>query len=71
MAILSTLRPSGIFYGILVPFVVIWYIFPVLLCCTEKNLATLFPATIGTTRSLPASLDLCLCTSYLVAFMYI
>jgi hypothetical protein len=27
-AILSTLRPNGIFYGHLVHLVVIWYIFP-------------------------------------------
>jgi hypothetical protein len=41
----------GIFYGHLVYiitaiwytyFVVLWYIFPVLVCCNEKNLATLF-----------------------------
>jgi hypothetical protein len=42
----------GIFYvhlvyftairNILFPFVVIWYILPVLVCCTKKNLATLF-----------------------------
>jgi hypothetical protein len=31
----------GTFYGPLVYFVVIWYIFPVLVCCTKKNLATL------------------------------
>jgi hypothetical protein len=31
----------GIFYGKLVNVVVIWYIFPVLVCFTEKNLATL------------------------------
>jgi hypothetical protein len=30
-----------IFYGHLVKFVVIWYIFPVLVFCTKKNLATL------------------------------
>jgi hypothetical protein len=35
------LRPNGIFYGHLVHFVVIWYIFPVLVCCTEENMATL------------------------------
>jgi hypothetical protein len=27
--------------GYLVHFMVIWYIFPVLVCCTEKNLAAL------------------------------
>jgi hypothetical protein len=31
----------GIFYGYLVHFVYIWYIFPVLVTCTKKNLATL------------------------------
>jgi hypothetical protein len=31
----------GKFNGHLVQFVVIWYIFPILVCCTKKNLATL------------------------------
>jgi hypothetical protein len=31
----------GIFYGQLVHFVVIWYILPILVCCTKINLATL------------------------------
>jgi hypothetical protein len=31
----------GIFYYHLVYFIVIWYIFPVLVCCAKKNLATL------------------------------
>jgi hypothetical protein len=42
------LLPFGIFYGNLVSFIVIWYIlwsfgilFSVVVCCTEKNLATL------------------------------
>jgi hypothetical protein len=42
------LWPLGLFYGPLVYFVTIWYIlllfgtfFPVLVCCTNKNLATL------------------------------
>jgi hypothetical protein len=53
-AIWTILRPFGIFCGILEYFMVIWYIlwqfgifyghfgmfFPVLLCCTQKNLAT-------------------------------
>jgi hypothetical protein len=34
-AIWYVLRPFGIFY-------VFWYIFPVLVCCSKKNLATLF-----------------------------
>jgi hypothetical protein len=41
MANLSVLHPNGILYGHMVHFVVIWYIYPVLVCCTEKNLATL------------------------------
>jgi hypothetical protein len=48
VGILSILRPNSTFYrqtvhfiAILVYFVVIWYILPVLECCTEKNLATL------------------------------
>jgi hypothetical protein len=43
MTIWSILRPLKIFYGHLVYFVVIWYIFPVLVSCTKKNLATLLP----------------------------
>jgi hypothetical protein len=35
------LRPFGIFCGYLVYFMVIWYVFPVLVCCATKNLATL------------------------------
>jgi hypothetical protein len=31
----------GLFYGNLVYFTAIWYIFPVLECCANKNLATL------------------------------
>jgi hypothetical protein len=40
---LCSLRPNGTFYGHLVHFVVIWYIFPVLVCCPVQNLATLLP----------------------------
>jgi hypothetical protein len=47
MAIWYILWPFGIFYGHLVYFMAIWYIlwqlgifFPVLECCTLKNLAT-------------------------------
>jgi hypothetical protein len=39
-------RPSGIFYGHLGDFITIWYIFPGLVSCTKKNLATLFIETI-------------------------
>jgi hypothetical protein len=38
--ILTILRPFGIIYFHLVYFVAIWLFFPVLLCCTKKNLAT-------------------------------
>jgi uncharacterized membrane protein YesL len=41
MAIWSILLPFSIFCGHLLYFVVIWYIFPVLVCYTNKNLATL------------------------------
>jgi hypothetical protein len=47
MVISNILRPLGIFYGHLVYFwpfgrvVVLWYIFPVLIYCVRKNLATL------------------------------
>jgi hypothetical protein len=47
-AICYTLWPFGIFCGNLVYFMVIWYIFPVLVCCTKKNLATLVRC--GTTK---------------------
>jgi hypothetical protein len=38
---MDILRSFVIFYGLLVKFMVIWYIFPVLVSCTKKNLATL------------------------------
>jgi hypothetical protein len=41
-AIRNILRTYGIFYGHIIYFVAIWYIFPVLVCCTKKNLATLY-----------------------------
>jgi hypothetical protein len=40
-AILSILCPKGIHYGHLVHFLTFGIFFPVLVCCTEKNLATL------------------------------
>jgi hypothetical protein len=43
MAIGNILRTFGIVYNHLVHFVFIWYIFPVLVSCTNKNLATLGP----------------------------
>jgi hypothetical protein len=39
IAIWSILRTFGIFHDHLVHFVFIWYIFPVLVSCTKKNLA--------------------------------
>jgi hypothetical protein len=41
MVICSILWPSGLFYGFLVCFKVIWYILPVLVSCSKKNVATL------------------------------
>jgi hypothetical protein len=46
-AIENILWPFGIFCGNLVYFVAIWYIFPVLVIWTKKNLATLFVVTKG------------------------
>jgi hypothetical protein len=42
MAIWNILKPFGIFYDHLVISWQIWYIFPVLVYCVKKNLATLF-----------------------------
>jgi hypothetical protein len=42
MAICNISPTFGIFYDHMVHFVFIWYIFPVLVSCTKKNLATLF-----------------------------
>jgi hypothetical protein len=47
-AIWNILRTFGTFYGHLVHVVFIWYIFPVLVSWTKKNLATLF-------RGMPSS----------------
>jgi hypothetical protein len=41
MVIRHIFRTFGIFYGTLVYYVVIWYIFTILVYCTTKNLATL------------------------------
>jgi hypothetical protein len=38
---LVNLQQFGIFYSQSVYFLVIWYIFSVLVCCSKKNLATL------------------------------
>jgi hypothetical protein len=40
MAIWSILRQFGLFYGHWVYFVLIWFLFPVLVFLTRKNLAT-------------------------------
>jgi hypothetical protein len=52
MAIWRTQRPFGIFFGRLLHFVVIWHIFPVLVCCAKKNLATLALSIPGIVKSL-------------------
>jgi hypothetical protein len=41
MALWSVQWPFGIFYGHLVYFGSVWYFFPVLVYCTNKNLAAL------------------------------
>jgi hypothetical protein len=41
MSIWSILKLFGIFYGFLVNFMVIWYIFSFLVCCIKKNMASL------------------------------
>jgi hypothetical protein len=45
MAIWNILQIIGLFYDHLVHFVFIWNIFPVLVICTKKNLATLEKST--------------------------
>jgi hypothetical protein len=45
MAVWISIRLFGIFNGLLVNFDVIWYVFPVLVCCATKNLATLGATT--------------------------
>jgi hypothetical protein len=51
MASWSILQQYGILCGHLVDFMLVWYIFPVLVCCTKKNLATLAHSSL----SLPAN----------------
>jgi hypothetical protein len=46
MAIWNTLRIFGIFCDYSVHFVFIWYIFPVWVSCTKKNLATLLSTSV-------------------------
>jgi hypothetical protein len=53
LAIRYILWPCCIFCGHLVYFVVIWYIFPVLVCCTKKNLETLTRTRRATYIQLP------------------
>jgi hypothetical protein len=50
MAIWSISWSFGIFYGHFIYFVAIWYIFPVLVCWTKKNLATLYPTRFSSVR---------------------
>jgi hypothetical protein len=45
MAFCNISRTFGIFYNHMVHFVFIWYIFPVLVSCTKKNLASLVVAS--------------------------
>jgi hypothetical protein len=54
MDIWSILQPFDIFYGHLVYFVVIWYIFPMLIYCSEKNLATLINTYLDTSIEVTA-----------------
>jgi hypothetical protein len=49
---LEFLRPLGPFYDLLVYFVLIWYIFTVLVCCTDKKPATLYPIWYVTPRKI-------------------
>jgi hypothetical protein len=46
LAVWSILRLFGMFLGHLVYFMIFWYIFPVLVCFTKKNLATLLGSAI-------------------------
>jgi hypothetical protein len=45
-AICNILQAIGIFYNHLVHFVLIWYIFPALVSCIKKNLATLLDCNV-------------------------
>jgi hypothetical protein len=53
---LYILRPFAIFIGDVRYFMTIWYIFPVLVSCTKKNLATLLGLRWKATLSPPPSL---------------
>jgi hypothetical protein len=50
MAILSILWSFGLFCCHVVYLMVIWYIFPVLVCCTKKYLATLMGSGMDTAQ---------------------
>jgi hypothetical protein len=54
-AIWNILQTFGLFYDHLIYFAFIWYIFPVLVSFTKKNLATLDSVTMG--RSTVADLE--------------
>jgi hypothetical protein len=56
-------QPFDIFYGHLAYFLAIWYIFPVLVCCSKKNLATLLE-----TMVLPNS-EKCLAEFFITDFV--
>jgi hypothetical protein len=45
LSISSNLLSYGLLYCHLVYFIAIWYIFPILVCCAKKNLATLNAST--------------------------
>jgi hypothetical protein len=45
MTIWNNLPPFGIFYGRLVLFVVIWYIFPILVCLDQEKSGNHAPFT--------------------------
>jgi hypothetical protein len=68
VAMLYISLPFGIFFGNWVYFWAIWYIFPVLVCCTKKHLATLIgpqlhnysrrsPENLAAIRSWPTMMD--------------
>jgi hypothetical protein len=50
MTIGSILQPFGMIYDNLVYFIVVWYIFPVSIFCAKKNLATLHPQYLMSTK---------------------
>jgi hypothetical protein len=58
MTIWNILRPFGTFYGNLVQFVLIWYIFSVLVCLDREKSGNPFPNNIaGSSAILISGLD--------------